>query len=111
MANSSAQISTRYDNDHHDIERIAIELMPIESQIPILSQHVARRFAGALALFYGTLFGLMGTRPPFFAVWLRAVGIEASWIGVISAVAAVRALRPCRSSPASPNGITRCAAP
>lgn len=63
--------------------------MPIESQIPILSQHVARRFAGALALFYGTLFGLMGTRLPFFAVWLRAVGIEASWIGVISAVAAV----------------------
>jgi MFS transporter, PPP family, 3-phenylpropionic acid transporter len=89
MANSSAQISTRYDNDHHDIERIAIELMPIESQIPILSQHVARRFAGALALFHGTLFGLMGTRLPFFAVWLRAVGIEASWTGVISAVPAV----------------------
>ena len=31
----------------------------------------------------------MGTHLPFFAVWLRAVGIEASWIGVISAVPAV----------------------
>jgi len=63
--------------------------MPTESEIPIVSQHVARRFAGALALFYSTLFGLMGTHLPFFAVWLRAVGIEASWIGVISAVPAV----------------------
>ena len=35
------------------------------------------------------LFGLMGTHLPFFPVWLRAVGIEASWIGVISAVPAV----------------------
>jgi MFS transporter, PPP family, 3-phenylpropionic acid transporter len=89
MANSSAQISARYDNDHHDIERIAIELMPTESQIPIVSQRLASRFARALALFYGTVFGLMGTHLPFFAVWLRAVGIEASWIGVISAVPAV----------------------
>jgi hypothetical protein len=109
MANSSAQISARYDNDHHDIERIAIELMPTESQIPIVSQQLARRFAGALALFYGTLFGLMGTHLPFFAVWLRAIGIEASWIGVISAVPG--ALPPCRSSQASPNDTTRCAAP
>jgi PPP family 3-phenylpropionic acid transporter len=89
MANSSAQISARYDNDHHDIARIAIELMPTESLIPIASHQVANRFAGALALFYGTLFGLMGTHLPFFPVWLRAVGIEASWIGVISAVPAV----------------------
>jgi PPP family 3-phenylpropionic acid transporter len=89
MANSSAQIRARYDNDHHDIARIAIELMPTESQIPIASHQVANRFAGALALFYGTLFGLMGTHLPFFPMWLRAVGIEASWIGVISAVPAV----------------------
>jgi len=63
--------------------------MPTESLIPIASHQVANRFAGALALFYGTLFGLMGTHLPFFPVWLRAVGIEASWIGVISAVPAV----------------------
>jgi MFS transporter, PPP family, 3-phenylpropionic acid transporter len=63
--------------------------MPSESQIPIASRHPSRRFAGALGLFYGTLFGLLGTHLPFFPVWLKAVGIEASWIGVISAVPAV----------------------
>ena len=28
----------------------------------------------------------MGTHLPFFTVWLKAVGIDASWIGIISAV-------------------------
>jgi PPP family 3-phenylpropionic acid transporter len=89
MANSSAQIIARCANDHHDIERIAIELMPAESQIPIASEPAAKRFAARLALFYGTLFGLIGTHLPFFPVWLKAVGIDASWIGIITAVPAV----------------------
>jgi PPP family 3-phenylpropionic acid transporter len=63
--------------------------MPIESQIPIASQNEPRRFAGRLALFYGTLFGLGGTYLPFFPVWLKAIGIDASWIGIITAVPAV----------------------
>ena len=63
--------------------------MPIKSQIPIASQNAPRRFAGRLALFYGTLFGLGGTYLPFFAVWLKAVGIDASWIGIIMAVPSV----------------------
>jgi PPP family 3-phenylpropionic acid transporter len=63
--------------------------MPIESTIPIASQNVPRRFAARLALFYGTLFGLGGTYLPFFPVWLKAVGIDASWIGIITAVPAV----------------------
>src|ERR1700737_3428883 len=63
--------------------------MPPESQIPISSQKTARGFATKLALFYGTLFGLMGTHLPFFPVWLKAVGIDASWIGIITAVPAV----------------------
>jgi len=63
--------------------------MPSHSQIPILSQETSRRFAIRLALFYGALFGLVGTYLPFFPVWLKAVGIEASWIGVITAVPAV----------------------
>jgi MFS transporter, PPP family, 3-phenylpropionic acid transporter len=63
--------------------------MPIESQIPIASQNAPRRFAARLALFYGTLFGLTGTYLPFFPVWLRAVGIDASWIGIITAVPSV----------------------
>jgi MFS transporter, PPP family, 3-phenylpropionic acid transporter len=63
--------------------------MPIESQIPIASQNEPRRFAGRLALFYGTLFGLGGTYLPFFPVWLKAVGIDASWIGIITAVPSV----------------------
>src|ERR1700733_4993389 len=89
MANSPAQMSARCDNDQHDIRRIAIELMPSESQIPIASQETGRRFATRLALFYGAVFGLGGTHLPFFPVWLKAVGIDSSWIGVITAVPAV----------------------
>jgi PPP family 3-phenylpropionic acid transporter len=89
MANSSAQIFARYANDHHDIERIAIELMPHESQIPIASQAISRRFATRLALFYGATFGMVGTHLPFFTVWLKAVGIDAFWIGIITAVPSV----------------------
>src|SRR5260370_1963889 len=63
--------------------------MPPESQIPIASQAASRRFAVRLALFYGALFGLLGAYLPFFPVWLKAVGIEASWIGIITAVPAV----------------------
>jgi PPP family 3-phenylpropionic acid transporter len=63
--------------------------MPSESQIPIASQDAPRRFARRLALFYGTLFGLIGTHLPFFPVWLKAVGIDASWIGIITAVPSV----------------------
>jgi PPP family 3-phenylpropionic acid transporter len=63
--------------------------MPSHSQIPTLSQETSRRFATRLALFYGALFGLVGTYLPFFPVWLKAVGIETSWIGVITAVPAV----------------------
>ena len=63
--------------------------MPHESQIPIASHGTSRRFATRLALFYGTQFGLVGTHLPFFPVWLRAVGIDASWIGIITAVPSV----------------------
>jgi len=62
--------------------------MPSESQIPIASQVASKRFATRLALFYGATFGTMGTHLPFFTVWLKAVGIDASWIGIISAVPA-----------------------
>jgi MFS transporter, PPP family, 3-phenylpropionic acid transporter len=76
-------------NDHHDIARIAIELMPSESQIPIASRSVSRRFAVSLAAFYAAIFAVTGCHLPFFPVWLRAVGIDAAWIGVISAVPSV----------------------
>jgi PPP family 3-phenylpropionic acid transporter len=63
--------------------------MPPESVIPIASQVTPKRFAARLALFYGTLFGLIGTHLPFFPVWLKAVGINSSWIGIINAVPSV----------------------
>ena len=63
--------------------------MPPESVIPIASQVTPKRFAARLALFYGTLFGLIGTHLPFFPVWLKAVGIDAAWIGIITAVPSV----------------------
>src|SRR5260370_14268232 len=63
--------------------------MPPESQIPTASEAASRRFAMRLALFYGAVFGLTGTQLPFFPVWLKAVGIDAAWIGIITAVPAV----------------------
>jgi MFS transporter, PPP family, 3-phenylpropionic acid transporter len=63
--------------------------MPNESQIPIASQAASKRFATRLALFYGATFGTMGTHLPFFTLWLKSVGIDPSWIGIISAVPAV----------------------
>jgi PPP family 3-phenylpropionic acid transporter len=32
------------------------------------------------------MFGMVGTHLPFFTVWLKAVGIDAFWIGIITAV-------------------------
>ncbi|HEY6355013.1 MAG TPA: MFS transporter, partial [Burkholderiaceae bacterium] len=61
-------------------------LMPPESTIPIASHDTPRRFATRLALFYGTMFGMVGTHLPFFTVWLKAVGIDAFWIGIITAI-------------------------
>ena len=63
--------------------------MPPESQIPSVSHGISKQFAVRLALFYGAAFGLIGTHLPFFPVWLKAIGIEASWIGIITAVPAV----------------------
>src|SRR6201996_269185 len=58
-------------------------------QIPIAPQAAPRRFANRLSLVYGTGFGLVGTHLPFFPVWLKAVGVDAGWIGLITAVPAV----------------------
>jgi PPP family 3-phenylpropionic acid transporter len=63
--------------------------MPIESQIPIASQGDPKRFAGRLKLFYAAEFSTIGTHLPFFTVWLKAIGIDPSWIGIISAVTSV----------------------
>ena len=60
-----------------------------KSQIPIPSGDVPGRFASRLALFYGAVFTLIGSHLPFFPVWLRSVGIDATWIGIIVAVPAV----------------------
>jgi MFS transporter, PPP family, 3-phenylpropionic acid transporter len=60
--------------------------MPSDSQIPIASQAASKRFATWLAAFYSTLFGASGAHLPFFTVWLKAIGIDASWIGIITAV-------------------------
>lgn len=48
-----------------------------------------RRFAVGLAVFYATVFSVTGTYLPFFTVWLKAIGIEASWIGVIVAAPSI----------------------
>jgi len=60
--------------------------MSSESQIPIAAKVASRRFARSLAAFYATLFGMTGVHLPFFTVWLKAIGIDATWIGIITAV-------------------------
>lgn len=59
-----------------------------ESQIPIATS-VKRRFAVSLALFYSAFFAVLGTHMPFFPVWLKAIGIDAAWIGLINALPAI----------------------
>jgi MFS transporter, PPP family, 3-phenylpropionic acid transporter len=49
----------------------------------------SRRFASRLALVYATSFGLIGTHLPFFPVWLKAIGLDAAWIGIITAAPSV----------------------
>src|SRR6516162_10129054 len=53
------------------------------------SYSTPRRFASRLALVYATCFGLLGTQLPFFPVWLKAIGIDAAWIVIITAVPSV----------------------
>jgi PPP family 3-phenylpropionic acid transporter len=53
------------------------------------SYSLSRRFASRLALVYATSFGLIGTQLPFFPVWLKAIGVDAAWIGIITAAPSV----------------------
>ncbi|TYO64974.1 MFS transporter [Bradyrhizobium hipponense] len=62
--------------------------MAPESQIPIAASE-KRRFAVRLALFYSAVFAVSGTHLPFFPLWLKAIGIDAAWIGVINALPAI----------------------
>lgn len=62
--------------------------MPPESQIPTQAA-VKRRFAVRLALFYSAIFAVSGTHMPFFPLWLKAIGIDAAWIGLITALPAI----------------------
>lgn len=38
------------------------------------------------SLFYASTIGVIGAYLPFFPVWLKAIGTEAAWIGVITAM-------------------------
>lgn len=38
-----------------------------------------------ISLFYASTFGIIGVHLPFFPVWLKAIGIDVSWIGIITA--------------------------
>ena len=53
------------------------------------SYSLSRRFASRLALVYATSFGLIGTQLPFFPVWLKAIGVDATWIGIITAAPSI----------------------
>ncbi|CAN5250606.1 major facilitator superfamily domain-containing protein 6 [soil metagenome] len=72
-------------NDHHEPKRIAIPLLTSESQKHPAGQSVAHRFAVRISLFYASTFGIIGVHLPFFPVWLKAIGVDVSWIGFITA--------------------------
>lgn len=63
--------------------------MSSQAQIPTGAHADSRRFAVGLAAFYASLFGLVGTHLPFFPVWLQAIGVDAAWIGIITALPAI----------------------
>src|SRR6201996_9628524 len=69
----------------------------------------SRRFAARLARFYAAIFALGGCHLPFFPVWLRAIGVDAAWIGVISAIPAVTrfTVLPMVTSFAERHGVVR----
>jgi PPP family 3-phenylpropionic acid transporter len=60
-------------------------LLTRESQNHPDGQSIARRFAVRISLFYASTFGIIGVHLPFFPVWLKAIGVDVSWIGVITA--------------------------
>jgi len=72
-------------NDHHEPQRIAIPLLTSESQKHPAGQSVGHRFAVRISLFYASTFGIIGVHLPFFPVWLKAIGVDVSWIGFITA--------------------------
>lgn len=74
------------DNDQHEPQRIAILLATSESQKHPAGQSIARRFAVGTSLFYASTLAIVGTYLPFFPVWLKAIGTDVSWIGIITAV-------------------------
>lgn len=58
----------------------------IPESSPQIASPLARKFAQRLAMFYGTVFGSSGFYLPFFPVWLKSIGIDPAWIGIILAV-------------------------
>ena len=73
------------DDDQHEPQRIAIPLSASESQKHPAGQSVADRFGLRISLFYASTFGIIGVHLPFFPVWLKAIGVDVSWIGIILA--------------------------
>ena len=76
-------------NDQQNRLQIAIELMPSGPEIPTVAASASQRFAVRLGIFYAAIFALMGVQLPFFPIWLRAVGVDPVWIGIIVAVPAL----------------------
>ncbi len=61
-------------------------MLTSESQKHPAGQSTARRFAVRTSLFYASTLGIIGTYLPFFPVWLKAIGTDVSWIGIITAI-------------------------
>src|SRR5690349_7185496 len=78
----SGSCCRRYLNDQIDLPPIAPELMQSIEAIAI----ARRRFAVRLSVFYAATFAIVGAYTPFFPLWLKAKGLDSSWIGIVIAI-------------------------
>src|SRR5260221_2089048 len=78
----------RYLNEQSHLPRIAPEFMQPIDPIAI----ARRRFAVRLSVFYAATFAILGAYTPFFPLWLKARGLDATWIGIVIAMPTIARL-------------------
>src|SRR5438105_1594941 len=79
----SGSCCRRYLNVQTFLPRIA----PAELMQPIDAISIARRrFAVRLSMFYAATFAILGAYTAFFPLWLKAKGLDATWIGFVIAM-------------------------
>jgi PPP family 3-phenylpropionic acid transporter len=84
----SGSCCRRYLNERSHLPRIVFEFMQPIDPIAI----ARRRFAVRLSVFYAATFAILGAYTPFFPLWLKAKGLDATWIGIVIAMPTIARL-------------------